>query len=1215
MVDITAIEAIFFAALEKPSAAERAAYLRDACGDDAELRARIERMLAAQPQAVQFLNGGGPAGTIDQPPATEQSGALIAGRYKLLEEIGEGGMGNVWMAEQREPVKRLVAVKVIKPGMDSRAVLARFEAERQALALMDHPSIAKVLDGGTTESGRPFFVMELVKGLPLTEYCDDRRLNVRQRLELFAQVCSAVQHAHTKGVIHRDLKPTNILVTEHDGKPMPKVIDFGLAKALNASSMLTERTLHTAYGTVVGTPLYMAPEQVGINALDVDTRTDIYALGVILYELLTGTTPLEKKQFKEAAWEEIRRLIREEEPPRPSTRLSTSNALPSLAACRQTEPGKLSRLVRGELDWIVLKALEKDRNRRYETANGLAMDIQRHLSDEPVLACPPTVAYRMRKFAHKHRGPVLAVSLLLLVLTAGIVGTTYGMIRLNAERQRALDAEAEAKMQAQRVTQEQEQRKRLEVAEKLAKENETASRWKAMKALQAPTDDLMDQVRQWKVSLGPAERARLEQDLVRMQAFAAESGADEPARAIRARAARQVARLRHELDQTNEAIASCKDAIAQYTALQADFPANGEYRNHLADSLIRFASLLTYVGQRDEAEAARQRALSIDAKLVKDFPGVPRYRLDLAWDYCFLADSFNDRGKKSESEEAYRRSVAEVESLAAEVPSDTHYAQDLASLLDRQARNFLGHGKVNEADASHRRCLKQLEGLAKELGTDVRFRQQVASVHFSWGRAQDDRRNYIEALESFRRAMAMFESLLAESPSDPIRRRDVAVTSEKIGSMQSALGKFEEAEAAQRRALVVFEKLSAEFPTITEYRRDLGRTLNTLAIVLGDMGKNAEKEAAFRQALDVRVRIVAENPIDRGYRRDLAQSQRNWANVLSVQGRTAEAVAACRDAIANLDKLLEQAPTVADYRHMMAWSQHRLGQMLRRQDSRAEAETAFRKSLTILQKLTEEFPRNPRYRQDVGQSLESLFFVVFELGRNVEAEEICRQGLAVREKLSNDFPEDPEFCEHLLESQGTLSWFFLKMNKLSDSLEWRTTELATFKRLPEKRTESGWARTELAHALQQRAEVLESLGRYDEAAIDWTKAADAAIESRKPLLLSRRAISRVRTGATQEALQEAENFLPKADSVVFYNAGCAYAVAAAQTKDANAAKYADRAMELLRQSFEKGFLDVEHAKKDDDLTALRERPDFQKLLADMAAAQAAKKQSPEQSKK
>jgi tetratricopeptide (TPR) repeat protein len=302
---------------------------------------------------------------------------------------------------------------------------------------------------------------------------------------------------------------------------------------------------------------------------------------------------------------------------------------------------------------------------------------------------------------------------------------------------------------------------------------------------------------------------------------------------------------------------------------------------------------------------------------------------------------------------------------------------------------------------------------------------------------------------------------------------------------------------------------------------------------------------------------------------------------------------------------------------MMAWSQHRLGQMLRRQDSRAEAETAFRKSLTILQKLTEEFPRNPRYRQDVGQSFQSLSFVVYELGRKVEAEEICRQGLVVREKLSNDFPEDPEFCEHLLESQGSLSWFYRQMNKLSDSLEWRTTELATFKRLPANRTNSGWAQQELSHALQQRAELLDMLGRYEEAAVDWTQAADAATEGRKPLMLSHRSISRVRAGTTQQALQEVDGLLPKADHAVVYNAGCAYAVAASQTKDANAAKYADRAMELLRQSFEKGYIYAEHVKKDDDLTALRERADFQKLLADMDQAQAAKKQHsppPDQSK-
>ncbi len=403
------VKSIFGHALEIEDAGRRAAYLAEACADAPAVRAEVEELLGMHFRAGGFLRrpaSVSPDLTGAYEPPSPLVGTVIAGRYKLLEEIGDGGMGTVWMAEQREPVKRLVAVKLIKAGMDSKAVLARFEAERQALALMDHPNIAKVFDAGTDDHGRPYFVMELVKGLPLTEYCDARKLSVNDRLDLFVQICSAVQHAHQKAVIHRDLKPTNVLVTEHDGKPVPKVIDFGLAKALNSSQMLTERTLHTAYGTVVGTPLYMAPEQVGINALDVDTRTDIYALGVILYELLTGSTPLEKAKFKEAAWEEVKRLIREEEPPRPSTRLSSDKTLPSLAASRQVDPAQLRRLVRGELDWIVMKALEKDRSRRYETANGLAKDVQRYLAGDAVEACPPTLGYRLRKVYRRNKTAV-----------------------------------------------------------------------------------------------------------------------------------------------------------------------------------------------------------------------------------------------------------------------------------------------------------------------------------------------------------------------------------------------------------------------------------------------------------------------------------------------------------------------------------------------------------------------------------------------------------------------------------------------------------------------------------------------------------------------------------------------------------------------------------------------------------------------------------------
>ncbi len=442
---------IFMAALDLANLAERATYVENACAGDADLRQRVEALLRAHDEPGAFLSEAtlDPNATAMQSGPSRLVGLMIAGRYKLIEQIGDGGMGTVWMAEQREPVKRLVAVKLIKPGMDSSAVLARFEAERQALALMDHPNIAKVLDGGTMDDGRPYFVMELVKGLPLTEYCDTRRLSVNDRLNLFIQICAAVQHAHQKAVIHRDLKPSNVLVTEHDGRPVPKVIDFGLAKALNASNMLTERTLHTAYGTVVGTPLYMAPEQVGINAMDVDTRTDIYSLGVILYELLAGSTPLEKARFKEAAWEEVKRLIRDEEPPKPSTRLSGSIGLPSLAACRQSEPAQLSRLVRGELDWIVMKALEKDRSRRYETANGFAMDVQRFLAGEPVQAVPPSVSYKFRKFVRKNRAPVAVACLVGISLLGGIAGTTWGLIRAVQGRREALQAREEAAERAE----------------------------------------------------------------------------------------------------------------------------------------------------------------------------------------------------------------------------------------------------------------------------------------------------------------------------------------------------------------------------------------------------------------------------------------------------------------------------------------------------------------------------------------------------------------------------------------------------------------------------------------------------------------------------------------------------------------------------------------------------------------------------------------------
>jgi WD40 repeat protein/serine/threonine protein kinase len=444
------VKAIFNEALDRPNGRDREVFLDRACQGDAEMRARVETLLRAHEQADGFLESPAPALSAPDGPSSAEVPGTAIGLYKLLEQIGEGGMGIVYLAEQTQPVRRRVALKLIKPGMDTRQVIARFEAERQALALMDHPNIARVFDAGATESGRPYFVMELVRGVPITDYCDRERLPIPKRLDLFVQVCQAVQHAHQKGIIHRDLKPSNVLVTLVDGIAVPKVIDFGVAKA--TGPQLTERTLYTAFAQLVGTPLYMSPEQAALTGTDIDTRSDIYSLGVLLYELLTGTTPFDREALGRAAWDEFRRLIRESEPPAPSMRLSSlGETLTTVSANRRTDPGQLSRSVRGELDWIVLKALEKDRGRRYETANALARDIQRHLADQPVEACPPSGWYRFGKFARRHRAALATGVVVAASLVAATVVCTWQALRARTAERHAETALGIARLERGRA--------------------------------------------------------------------------------------------------------------------------------------------------------------------------------------------------------------------------------------------------------------------------------------------------------------------------------------------------------------------------------------------------------------------------------------------------------------------------------------------------------------------------------------------------------------------------------------------------------------------------------------------------------------------------------------------------------------------------------------------------------------------------------------------
>ncbi|MEQ9207263.1 MAG: serine/threonine-protein kinase [Phycisphaerales bacterium] len=464
---------IFANAMELPET-ERSAFLDNACGEDTDLRKQLDSLIQAMNQAGEqgFFDrptGGatkpmGDGDQIESASEEEQSGAYI-GNYKILNRIGEGGFGSVYRAEQTSPMTREVALKIIKLGMDTRQVIARFEAERQALALMDHPAIATVYDAGATKSGRLYFVMELVRGLPITKYCDQHNLSIRDRLMLFQEVCGAVQHAHQKSVIHRDIKPSNVLVAHQDNQPVPKVIDFGIAKATDIR--LSAQTIYTEYRQLVGTPAYMSPEQAGNSQGDIDTRSDVYSLGVLLYELLTGATPIDSETLTRSGYDEIQRIIREVTPPKPSTRLSSADTTVGISKHRHTDPKKLQQEIQGDLDWIVMKALEKDRSRRYETVNALADDIGRYLRNEPVIARPPSGAYRFSKFVQRNKGPVAAGVTLLCVLLLGVAGTTWGLVWALDEREKARIA-AQDELAAQIAA--------SEAAEKASSEAERATR-------------------------------------------------------------------------------------------------------------------------------------------------------------------------------------------------------------------------------------------------------------------------------------------------------------------------------------------------------------------------------------------------------------------------------------------------------------------------------------------------------------------------------------------------------------------------------------------------------------------------------------------------------------------------------------------------------------------------------------------------------------------
>jgi serine/threonine protein kinase/tetratricopeptide (TPR) repeat protein len=798
---------LFEAALELPPEG-RAAYLDSVCGDDAALRLRLEGLLRRHDEARSFLESPPPelAQTANG-PAIEEVGTQV-GSYKLLEQIGEGGFGIVFMADQQAPVRRRVALKIIKPGMDTRQVLARFEVERQALALMDHPNIARALDAGVTDSGRPYFVMELVRGVSITSYCDETNSAVHERLELFMQVCRAVQHAHQKGIIHRDLKPSNILVTLVDGRPVPKVIDFGIAKAINQP--LTQETLFTRFAEMIGTPLYMSPEQAEMTQLDIDTRSDIYSLGVLLYELLTGSTPFDKNRLKKAAYDEIRRIIREEEPPKPSLRISTLGEKRTVvAAHRHADPNRLSQLLRGDLDWIVMKALEKDRSRRYETANGLARDVERYLNDEPVEAGPPSTTYRLRKFVQRNRGQVLAAALILCALLAGIAGTTIGLIRAERQRQFA-----------------EEQRAKAEQARDLTRQ-----------ALDAMTSTVTGDALSTQKEIIADQKKFLTEVLTYYQQFAGEKADDQQSQARTAAAARRVGEIERGLGRYEQAVAALKIARDGYAILVSDFPAAPDYRDDLARSHNHLGLALYDFGKRSEAEGEYRQAITIQETLAAEFPNVPLYQEYLAAYHNNLGRVLRDLGKPSEGTEPLRRAIAIQQKLADEnagVPRDRSklaiYHNNLGIL---QARL----GKELEAEREYREAIVIGEKLAADFPPMPEYQDELADAHHSRGILG---KNRSQSQKDFRTAQAIWEKLVADFPTAPKYRLRLAKCHNNFWILLREMGKPSEADEHIRKGLAILDKLVAEFPEVPEYRQQQSTSRIFLAVTRINAGQVTE---------------------------------------------------------------------------------------------------------------------------------------------------------------------------------------------------------------------------------------------------------------------------------------------------------------------------------------------------------------------------------------